>query len=107
MRLLIPRMIELGIDVLNPIQWRLPGMAPEGLKKDFGKVLCFHGGVDNQKTLPFGNPKEVEKEVIYLLDTLASNGTGYVLAPCHNIQPITPVENIITMYETVHHYGIL
>ena len=106
-RLLIPRMIELGIDVLNPIQWRLPGMAPEGLKKDFGKVLCFHGGVDNQKTLPFGNPKEVEKEVIYLLDTLASNGTGYILAPCHNIQPITPVENIITMYETVHHYRIL
>jgi len=105
-RPLIPRMIELGIDVLNPIQWRLPGMDPAELKKDFGKVLCFHGGVDNQKTLPFGNPKEVEKEVIYLLDTLASNGTGYVLAPCHNIQPITPVENIITMYETVHHYGI-
>ncbi len=104
---LIPKMVELGIDVLNPIQWRLPGMDPAELKKDFGKVLCFHGGVDNQKTLPFGNAKDVEKEVIYLLETLASDGTGYILAPCHNIQPITPVENIMTMYETVHHYGVL
>ena len=106
-RPLIPRMIKLGIDILNPIQWRLPGMNPEGLKKDFGQVICFHGGVDNQKTLPFGNAKDVEKEVIYLLQTLASDKTGYILAPCHNIQPITPVENIIAMYEAVHHYGIL
>ncbi|TET12540.1 hypothetical protein E3J84_01435 [Candidatus Aerophobetes bacterium] len=85
----------------------LKGKIIDKLKKHFGKVLCFHGGVDNQKTLPFGNPKDVEKEVIHLLEALASNGIGYILAPCHNIQPITPVENIITMYETVHHYGIL
>ena len=106
-RPIIPKMTKLGIDVLNPIQWRLPGMDPAELKKDFGKALCFHGGVDNQKTLPFGNAKDVEKEVIYLLETLASNETGYILAPCHNIQVITPVENIIAMYETVHHYGVL
>ena len=104
-RPIIPKMVELGIDVLNPVQWRLPGMDPENLKKDFGKVLCFHGGVDNQKTLPFGNRKDVEKEVVYLLDTLASDKTGYILAPCHNIQPITPVENIIAMYDAVHYYG--
>ena len=106
-RPLIPKMVELGMDVLNPVQWKLPGMDPKELKKDFGKVLCFHGGVDNQRTLPFGSPKDVEKEVIYLLETLASDGTGYILAPCHNIQPITPVENIIAMYEAVHHYGVL
>ena len=82
-------------------------MDPVGLKESFGEAVCFHGGVDNQKTLPFGGPKDVEREVIYLLETLASDGTGYILAPCHNIQPITPVENIITMYETVHHYGVL
>lgn len=106
-RPLISKLVKLGIEVLNPIQWRLPGMSPNELKKNFGEVLCFHGGVDNQKTLPFGDRKDVEREVIRLLDTLASDGTGYVLAPCHNIQPITPVGNIITMYETVHHYGVL
>ena len=106
-RPLIPRLVKLGIEVLNPVQWRLPGMDPQELKKSFGETLCFHGGVDNQNTLPFGDPKDVEREIIHLLDTLASNGTGYILAPCHNIQPITPVSNIMTMYEVVHHYGVL
>ena len=106
-RLLIPKLIELGIDVLNPIQWKLPGMDPSELKENFGKAVCFHGGVDNQETLPFGKPEDVEREVLYLLETLGSDGTGYILAPCHNIQPITPVENIIALYETVNHYGIL
>lgn len=82
-------------------------MDPEGLKKDFGQVLCFHGGVDNQKTLPFGSKEEVENEVVYLFQTLASDGTGYILAPCHNIQSITPMENIVTMYEAAHYYGVI
>jgi len=106
-RPIIPKMVELGIEILNPIQWRLPGMDPEGLKKDFGQVLCFHGGVDNQKTLPFGSKEEVENEVVYLFQTLASDGTGYILAPCHNIQSITPMENIVTMYEAAHYYGVI
>lgn len=106
-RPIISKLAKLGIDVLNPVQWRLPGMDPKELKKNFGEALCFHGGVDNQKTLPFGSPEDVEREVIHLLDTLASDGTGYILVPCHNIQPIIPVENIITMYKTVHHYGVL
>lgn len=104
---LIPRLVELGIEVLNPIQWKLPGMDPKALKNDFGKVLCFHGGVDNQETLPFGNATDVEREVMYLLEALAADGTGYILAPCHNIQPITPLENIVTMYKTVHYWGVL
>ena len=106
-RPLIPKMVELGIDILNPIQWKLPGMSPEELKRDFGQLLCFHGGVDNQTTLPFGSKEEVEKEVIYLIQTLASDGTGYIMAPCHNIQLITPIENIVTMYEAIHHYGVI
>jgi uroporphyrinogen decarboxylase len=104
-RPLIPRLIDLGIDVLNPIQWKLPGMNPEGLKREFGARICFHGGVDNQETLPFGSKKDIENEVLYLLNTLAADHTGYIIAPCHNIQPITPVENIIAMYEAIGYYG--
>lgn len=104
-RPLIPILVELGIDVLNPIQWRCPGMNLKELKKNFGKALCFHGGVDNQEILPFGSPKDVEKEVIHCLDTLASDGTGYILSSCHNIQPNTPLENIVAMYESAHYYG--
>lgn len=106
-RPLIPRLIDLGIDILNPIQWKLPGMNPEELKREFGTKICFHGGVDNQETLPFGSEKDIENEVLYLLNTLAADRTGYIIAPCHNIQPITPVENIITMYKAIQHYGRL
>lgn len=106
-REVIPLLVDLGIEILNPIQWRLPGMDPRKLKEDFGKVLCFHGGVDNQETLPFGSPQDVEKEVCFLLSTLASDGTGFIVAPCHNIQPVTPVENIVALYRAVHHYGRL
>ena len=104
---LIPKLIDLGVEILNPVQWRLQGMEPASLKKSFGKKLCFHGGVDNQEILPFGSTGDVEKEVQFLLETLASDGTGYIMAPCHNIQPITTMENIVTMYEAVNHYGVL
>ena len=87
---LVPRLVELGIDVLNPIQWHLPGMDLFELKRSFGENICFHGGVDNQHVLPFGTVDEVRKEVITCLDTLASDGTGYIFAPCHNIQVNTP-----------------
>ncbi|MEM2002630.1 MAG: uroporphyrinogen decarboxylase family protein [Candidatus Methanomethylicaceae archaeon] len=106
-RPLIPRLVELGIEVLNPIQWKLPDMDPRALKEDFGSALCFHGGVDNQETLPFGNTTDVEHEVVYLLEALASDGTGYILAPCHNIQPITPLENIVSMYRAANYWGVL
>jgi len=104
-RTFIPDLIEMGIDILNPLQWTTPGMELEGLKRDFGKDLCFHGGVDNQRILPFGTPKEVRAEVRHCIDALASDKTGYILAPCHNIQPITPVENIIAMYDEAWKYG--
>ncbi|MBM3310417.1 MAG: uroporphyrinogen-III decarboxylase-like protein [Candidatus Aminicenantes bacterium] len=98
-RRVIPDMIEAGIDLLNPIQWRCPGMEREGLKRDFGDKLVFHGAMDNQQTLPFGTPEEVRAEVRDNLRILGEGG-GYILAPCHNIQPLTPVENVVAMYET-------
>lgn len=103
-REIIPDLIELGIEVLNPIQWRCPGMEREGLKRDFGDKLIFHGGVDNQYTLPFGTVEEVRQEVIDNLRILGEGG-GYILAPCHNIQSVGPAENIVAMYETGYEYG--
>ena len=103
-RKIIPDMIEAGIDILNPIQWKLNGMDRNGLKKDFGDKLIFHGAVDNQHTLPFGSKEEVRQEVIENIRILGSGG-GYILAPCHMIQPGTPMENIVEMYETGYEYG--
>ena len=102
-RKIIPDMIEAGIDVLNPIQWRCKGMGREGLKRDFGDKIIFHGGMDNQDTLPFGSEEEVRKEVIDNINILGKD--GYILAPCHNIQPVTPLENIVAMYKTGYEYG--
>jgi len=101
----LPDLVEMGIDILNPVQWNCPGMETEGLKRDFGQKVCFHGGIENQRILPFGTPEEVRAEVRHCIDTLASDGTGYILAPCHNLQPNTPVENIIAMYDEAYHYG--
>ncbi len=95
---IVPRMIEIGIDVLNPLQWRCPGMERERLKAEFGPKVILHGGVDNQWTLPFGTTEDVRREVRDNLRILGAGG-GYILAPCHNIQPITPVENVVAMYE--------
>jgi len=103
-RAILPDMIAAGIDVLNPIQWRCKGMEREGLKRDFGDRLIFHGAVDNQYTLPFGTAEEVRQEVLDNLRILGAGG-GYILAPCHNIQANTTVENIIAMYETGYENG--
>ena len=103
-RRILPDLIEAGIDLLNPIQWRCPGMAREELKRDFGERLVFHGGMDNQVTLPFGTVDDVRREVRENLRILGAGG-GFILAPCHNIQPLTPVENVVAMYETGFHEG--
>jgi uroporphyrinogen decarboxylase len=105
-REIIPRLLEIGVDILNPVQWRCTGMERDGLKRDFGGRITFHGGVDNQYTLPFGTPEEVRREVRENIRILGKGG-GYVLAPCHNIQPITPVENILAMYEAAGECSIL
>jgi uroporphyrinogen decarboxylase len=103
-RAILPDLIEAGIDLLNPIQWRCQGMDREALKADFGSKLVFHGAVDNQQTLPFGAPEEVRREVADNLRILGEGG-GYILAPCHNIQPVTPPANVVAMYEAGYELG--
>ena len=101
----LPLLVEMGIDILNPVQWSCPGMDMMELKAEFGKRICFHGAVENQRILPFGTPEEVRAEVRHCIDSLASDGTGYILASCHNLQVNTPVENIIAMYDEAWKYG--
>lgn len=101
---ILPDLVELGIDILNPIQWRADGMDRHRLKNEFGDSLVFHGAVDNQFTLPFGSPQEVKVEVVDNITILGADG-GYILAPCHNIQPNTSLENILALYETGYEAG--
>jgi uroporphyrinogen decarboxylase len=100
---LIPGLIECGIDILNPIQHVCPGMDRANLQQQFGSDLIFHGGVENQKTLPMGTAKEVADETRQCLETLGKDG-GYICCSCHNAQAGTPVENILAMIETVKTY---
>jgi uroporphyrinogen decarboxylase len=99
-RPLVPRLIECGVDVLNPIQHVCTGMDRAELKRDFGDQLIFHGGVDNQRVLPFGSVDDVRRETRTCLDTLGRGG-GFICCSCHNVQAGTPVANILAMIETV------
>jgi uroporphyrinogen decarboxylase len=103
-REILPDMIEAGIDMLNPVQWRCRGMDREGLKRDFGDRVVFHGAVDNQYTLAFGTAEEVRQEVADNIRILGGGG-GYILGPCHNIQVVSPPENIVAMYEAGYELG--
>jgi uroporphyrinogen decarboxylase len=100
---LIPELIELGVDLLNPIQPDAKGMEAQRLKDEFGDVLSFHGGVDILKILPRGTVEEVRAEVARLVDTLGKGG-GFVLCSSHHLQPDTPVENVLAMYDPALRY---
>jgi uroporphyrinogen decarboxylase len=103
-RPLLGMIIDAGVDMLEPIQVRAAGMDPSGLKRDFGKHICFYGGVDLQQVLPRATPKGVCDEVKRLIDTLGEGG-GYVLGPGHTyIQIDAPMENIMAMYATAAEY---
>ena len=99
-RPIIPDMIEIGFDVLNPIQPLAKGMESEELGEEFGKDITFYGGIDEQKTLPFGSAEDVRKEVLNRIATLGKYN-GYIIAPAHAFQPDSPIENILAVYETV------
>lgn len=99
-RIFLPDLVnEVGIDILNPLQWRCPGMDLAGLVRDYGDRLIFHGGIDNQQTLPFGTVADVRREVREVAAIM--RGFRWICAPCHNIQNVSPVENVIAMYETI------
>jgi uroporphyrinogen-III decarboxylase len=95
---IIPDLIEIGLDVLNPLQPRC--MDPEKIKREYGDRLCFWGSIDEQYTLPFGTPAEVEWEVRKRLETLGKNG-GLIIGPTHHVQLDTPLENFWAMVNTV------
>jgi uroporphyrinogen decarboxylase len=103
-RRLIPDFIEMGVDILNPIQVSARDMEPAGLKRDFGPHLCFHGAMDVQTLLSQGTPDQVRDECNRLFDILGPGG-GFILAPTNNVMPETPVENILSMYETARAAG--
>ena len=102
---LIPYLIDEGVDILNPVQVNAEGIDTKELKKEFGKDITFWGGgIDSQKTLPFGTPQEVRDEVRRRIDDLAPGG-GFVFANVHNVQSDVPPENFMAMWETLREYG--
>ena len=97
---LIPEFIEAGFDILNPVQTAAAGMDPKVLKERFGEQIVFWGGgVDTQKTLPFGTPEEVRREVRERVEIFGKGG-GFVFAGIHNIQAGIPPENLIALFDT-------
>ena len=101
---LIPKFIEAGFDILNPIQNSAIDMDPQELKDEFGSKISFWGGgVDTQHTLPFGTPDEVFKQVTQRIQIYNKNG-GYVFNPIHNIQAGTPIENFLAMIDALKQF---
>lgn len=100
---IIPDIIEAGVDVLNPIQYYAATMDSVEIKQQFGQDLVFWGGgVNTQKTLPFGTPDEVYREVMHQLEIFYSDHTGYVFNAVHNIQSNVPLENILAMFKALN-----
>jgi uroporphyrinogen decarboxylase len=95
---IIPDLIEIGIDVLNPIQCSCPGMDPLVLKAEYGRELSFMGGVDTQGVLPGGSATDVRRATARLIEGMTRDGGGYILAASHTIPPETPDDNIFAMY---------
>lgn len=98
---IMPDLIEAGFDIFNPVQCSAAKMDPKDLKREFGKEIVFWGGgVDTQKTLPFGTPEEVYREVRERIDIFAPGG-GFVFNTIHNVQGNTPIDNVIAMFKAV------
>ncbi len=97
--------VNAGVDILNPVQISAAGMDPDFLKKNYGdKFVFWGGGVDTQKTLPFGTPENIKEEVENNMLTFGKEG-GFVFNTVHNIQPSVPIDNLVTMFETVREKG--
>jgi uroporphyrinogen decarboxylase len=102
---LVPHLIDLGFDIVNPVQVSAAGMDTKRLKAEYGQDIVFWGGgVDTQHVLPFGSPQEVRDEVRRRIDDLAPGG-GFVFAAIHNVQAFVPPENIVAAFDTVLEYG--
>jgi uroporphyrinogen decarboxylase len=102
-RPVIGDMIDLGLEILDPVQIAAANMAPDELKQEFGAKLTFHGAVNTEQTLPFGTPREVEEETRYLMNTLGGDG-GYIVCGSQYLQSDIPVDNVIAMYRAAGSY---
>ena len=101
---LVPAFVELGLNVLNPIQPR--ALDVERLGREWRGTLCFFGGIDVQQTLPFGTPDDVRREIEHLIGTLsAPSGGGYIATTSHSIGPETPFENLIAAFDFLEEYN--
>lgn len=102
---LIKEFIDVGLDIINPIQLSAKGMDPEKLKKEYGEQITFWGGgADVQRVLPFTKPEDVVKHVRDMIRVLAPGG-GFIFATTHNIQPPTPPENIVAVFKAAYEHG--
>jgi uroporphyrinogen decarboxylase len=97
--------IEMGIDILNPVQISTAGMNPARLKAKYGKDIVFWGGgIDSQRVLPFASPEQIREEVRKNLEVFKPGG-GYVFNNVHNIQPEIPPQNVVALYESAYEFG--
>jgi uroporphyrinogen decarboxylase len=102
----IPDFIEMGIDILNPVQVSAAGMDTKALKREFGRDITFWGGgCNSQHVLLFGTPQEVADEVKRRIDDLAPGG-GFVFSPIHNVQAGVPPENVVAMFRAAQEHGV-
>ena len=101
---LIEDYIEMGLDILNPVQPYVAQMDHARIKQEFGSRLSFHGGMDIQDVLPFGSPEDVRQEARKVMSILGPGG-GYILAPTHYVLPDVPPENIIALRDAVLEFG--
>ncbi|MHA1972576.1 MAG: uroporphyrinogen decarboxylase family protein [Candidatus Hodarchaeales archaeon] len=96
---IIPDLIEVGVDILNPIQPSAKNMEPDRLKREFGSDICFYGGIDTQDLLPKASPQEIINNVKQTVDILTHDNTGYIFATSHNILADVPPENIHAVFQ--------
>ena len=101
----IDDLIEMGLDILDPIQPNAEGMDAVSLKQQFGGRLAFHGGIDEQEILPHGTPADVRRETLRVMEILGADG-GYIVCPAHMLQPDTPPENVMALYDTALQYHL-
>ncbi len=102
-REIMKELIEVGVDILDPVQTTADDMDPQGLKDDFGRDIVFHGAIDTQGVLPNSSTEEVVRHAREVMRVLGREG-GYIFAPCNAIQADTPPENVEAMYRAAREY---
>jgi uroporphyrinogen decarboxylase len=98
-------LIEIGLDVFNPVQPGVPGHEPSELKAKFGDRLSFWGAIDQQQLLPNGTPEQIDADVKAKIEALGPGG-GYMVAPAHILQGDTPLENVEALIDAVKRHGV-